>query len=218
MLANVAWEPLPRFRLGAQVQLATTESTSWVFDEEGGKETWKGGRWAAATRAGVSVELEPKRHMLALTREQGLPLASRQGPFPKLKTPHSLALAGWVGVPGSWEFEVNFVYGWMKCWVLQEAQARTDNFGLRSGMGIWLTPVIQLRAGGAVFAHSGPKQTAQPMGTWGGSLSAGALWRYGPMRAEMAWQMLADFESSNHSAYVQQRMSNLLSLGLGWNW
>jgi len=224
MLSNLAWELIPGFRLGAALQLATTENASWTPGAETGAESWRGGRWAVATRAGLSVEVAPKRCTLALTWEEGLSLSSRRAweAFGKLKTPHSLALAVWLGEAGSWEFEANLVYGWQRpqADAARKAQAKEDIFGARAGMGLWLTPVIQLRAGGAVFSHSPPAQPSwvQPMDAWSSSLSAGALWRYGPMHAEVAWQMLAGFESSkNPHPWVKQRISNLLSLGVGWN-
>jgi len=222
-MANLAWEVLPGFRLGAALQLATTESAAWKLHEEAG-ESWRGGRWAGATRAGFSVEVAPKRCTLAWVWEEGLSLSSKRTgeAFPQLKTPHSLAVALWVGESTHWEFEANLVYGWQRTQAeaLGTVQAHEDSFGLRASMGLWLTPVIQLRAGGAVFSLKAPAQPswAQPMDAWSGSLSAGALWRYGPMRVEVAWQMLAGFESSQTpSPWVKQRISNLLSLGLGWN-
>jgi hypothetical protein len=223
MLAGVAWEVVPRFRLGAQLQLGVTENAAWFLDERVGKEDWKGGRLAAAARAGASVELLPKRLALALVWEQGLSLSSKRegGWRPELRTPHSLALAAWVGAPGAWEFEVDFVYGWQHSRSgIAGAEFREDVLGVRSGMGLWLTPVIQLRVGGAVFSHTDPPRTSwvQPMDAWTGSLSAGALWRYGPLRAEVAWQTVAGFESSapRLAPWVQRRISNALSLGLGW--
>lgn len=218
MLANVAWEWLPGWRLGAAVQLATTESAAWRW----GEESWRGGRIAAATRAGLTADVMPKRFALALQWEEGLSLSSRKGGFPRLKTPHSLALALWLGQSASWEFEADFVYGWQRTQAdaAGNAQVREDTLGVRAGMGLWLTPVIQLRAGGAVFSHKVPSRPSwlQPMDAWSGSLSAGALWRYGPLRLEMAWQLLAGFESAKAPASrLKQRVSNLLSLGVGWS-
>jgi len=223
LLANAAWELMPGFRLGAELQLATTESAAWPVGEEG---SWRGGRLAKATRAGVSIELIPKQCSLAFIWEEGLSLASRRSAGPKLKTPHSLALA--LGVAsadkgfGAWEFEANFVYGWQRSWAEAsgEREAHEQSLGGRIGMGFGLTPVIQLRAGLAVFIRPSPRQASwlQPMDAWSSSLSVGALWRYGPMRVEIAWQTLAGFESpQNPSPQLKQHSSNLLSLGLGWN-
>ena len=229
LLGTLSWEWTPQFRLGAQLQWATTESAPWRF----GEESWKGGRGAIATRAGITVELSPKRCALALVWEEGLSLRPKlqkkegpKGPLPQLKTPHSLALAAWVGSPGgglgSFEFEADLVYGWQRSFADAQGkvQATEDTYGLRAGMGLWLTPLLQLRLGGAVFVHSVPQRPSwlQPMDAWSGSLSAGALWRYGPLRVEMAWQMVAGFESSTRpSPLVKQRISNLLSMGVGWS-
>ena len=221
MLTNLAWELLPWLRLGAALQLATTENAAWK-PEGGANPTWRGGRFAYATRAGLSVDIVPKRSTLALVWEEALSLSSGRGGLPPLKTPHSLALAAWLGEAGHWEFELNLVYGWQRSWAdaQGEAQAREDTLGLRTGMGLWLTPLLQLRAGGAVFLHRPPRRPSwlQPMDAWSGSLSAGALWRYGPLRTEIAWQMLTGFESpQTPSPWLKQRISNLLSLGLAWN-
>lgn len=220
LLLNAAWEVTPGFRLGVELQLATTENASWAL--EGGGDSWRGGRWAGATRAGFSVDIIPKQWTLALVWEEGLSLASRGGVLARLKTPHSVALATWVGSIGAWEFEVDLVYGWQRTWAEAggSLQAYEDTWGLRTGLGLWLTPVIQLRAGGAVWVHTQPRRASwlQPMDVWSSSLSVGALWRYGPLRVEAAWQMVGGFESSEAAQLeARQRLSHVLSLGAGWS-